>query len=453
MAASVYNVVQLDDGSITVDAPESTFPEKGYFTLYDKAAAAKGFKGHSFHKFSERHAYTKENFSIKKDEENANWTCLTAPVDKEGDTLDQYSYVPKSLGLSTLGKKGLSVLGDKDGKDRQSLGNNAEKDKVILGSLTMSPGLHIPPASNPDEPNLRCRMYRNKYPDVEETVVVLVKRIDVMGVYVNLIEYDDTEGMILLSELSRRRIRSVKKLINVGRQEVALVLRVDKDKGYIDLSKRRVSPEDIDAIEERFNKSKSVHSIMRNLATTQKRDIEDLYESFGWELADDHGHMLEAFKKLLTDGTILDKYTMSEDVKDALKKNIAMRLTPQPVKVRSDFEVTCFAYEGIDAIKAALMKGIEYGTEVNPISVRLIAPPLYVMTCNTLDQDIGIDLLTKALDKVQTEITARGGEMTIKMAPTAVGAEEEAALAKALEEAERANMEIEGDSEEEEDDE
>jgi hypothetical protein len=30
--------------------------------------------------------------------------------------------------------------------------------------------------------------------------------------------------------------------------------------------------------------------------------------------------------------------------------------------------------------------GIEYGTEVNPISVRLIAPPLYVMTCNTLDQ-------------------------------------------------------------------
>ena len=32
-----------------------------------------------------------------------------------------------------------------------------------------------------------------------------------------------------------------------------------------------MSPEDIDQIEERFNKSKSVHSIMRNLATTQKR--------------------------------------------------------------------------------------------------------------------------------------------------------------------------------------
>jgi translation initiation factor 2 subunit 1 len=102
-------------------------------------------------------------------------------------------------------------------------------------------------------------MYRNKYPDVEETVFTLVKRLDAMGVYVSLLEYDETEGMILLSELSRRRIRSVKKLINVGRTEVAMVLRVDKDKGYIDLSKRRVSPEDVEQLEEKYNKSKTVH--------------------------------------------------------------------------------------------------------------------------------------------------------------------------------------------------
>ncbi|VDL68766.1 unnamed protein product, partial [Nippostrongylus brasiliensis] len=40
-----------------------------------------------------------------------------------------------------------------------------------------------------------------------------------MGAYVSLSEYNGKEGMILLSELSRRRIRSVNKLIRVGRSE------------------------------------------------------------------------------------------------------------------------------------------------------------------------------------------------------------------------------------------
>ena len=52
-----------------------------------------------------------------------------------------------------------------------------------------------------------------------------------MGAYVKLLEYDNIGGMILLSELSRRRIRSIQKLIRVGRNEVVVVLRVDKEKG------------------------------------------------------------------------------------------------------------------------------------------------------------------------------------------------------------------------------
>lgn len=103
---------------------------------------------------------------------------------------------------------------------------------------------------------------------------VQVKDIQEMGAYVSLLEYNNIEGMILLSELSRRRIRSISSLIKVGRQEPVMVVRVDKNKGYIDLSKRRVSEEEVAACEEKYNKSKMVHSIMRHTAETCDIDLE-----------------------------------------------------------------------------------------------------------------------------------------------------------------------------------
>ncbi|KAM7294455.1 hypothetical protein ISCGN_023961 [Ixodes scapularis] len=77
---------------------------------------------------------------------------------------------------------------------------------------------------------ISCRFYSQKYPEPDDVVMVNVRQIAEMGAYVRLLEYNDIEGMILLSELSRRRIRSINKLIRVGRNECVVVIRVDKDK-------------------------------------------------------------------------------------------------------------------------------------------------------------------------------------------------------------------------------
>jgi len=55
--------------------------------------------------------------------------------------------------------------------------------------------------------------------------------------------------------------------------------------GYIDLSKRRVSPEDIVKAEEKYNKSKAVHSIMRHVSETCKVKVEELYQMVSTDVA------------------------------------------------------------------------------------------------------------------------------------------------------------------------
>ena len=80
---------------------------------------------------------------------------------------------------------------------------------------------------------LSCRYYSQRYPAVDDVVMVTVRSIAEMGAYVHLLEYNNIEGMILLSELSRRRIRSMNKLIRVGKTEPVVVIRVDEDKGML----------------------------------------------------------------------------------------------------------------------------------------------------------------------------------------------------------------------------
>ena len=71
------------------------------------------------------------------------------------------------------------------------------------------------------------------------------------------------EGMILTTEVTRKRVKSVKKLIKVGKQEVMAVIRVDKEKRYIDLSKKQVQPEDAEKAEKFYKKAKMVHNILK----------------------------------------------------------------------------------------------------------------------------------------------------------------------------------------------
>ena len=69
-----------------------------------------------------------------------------------------------------------------------------------------------------------------------------------------------------------------------------------------------------------------------------------------------------------------------------LMGTIAHRLTPQPVKLRADVELTCTTEAGIEAIKRALLAGEACGSDEVPIKARLVAPPLYVLGTNATNK-------------------------------------------------------------------
>lgn len=99
---------------------------------------------------------------------------------------------------------------------------------------------------------------------------------------------------------------------------------------------------------------------------------------------------------------------IDEATKSALISYVGRRLAAQPVKIRGDIEVTCFTYDGIDAIKEALLAGEGMGTKDMPLKIKLIAPPMYAFTCTTVMKEAGLELMNAAIAVISDKVKAKG---------------------------------------------
>lgn len=76
------------------------------------------------------------------------------------------------------------------------------------------------------------------FPKMNETVTGTITAINDIFATVRIDTYDK-DGLMLLSNISRIRIRDVNRHIRVGQQDHFRVIRVDETTGYIDLSMKQ----------------------------------------------------------------------------------------------------------------------------------------------------------------------------------------------------------------------
>lgn len=299
------------------------------------------------------------------------------------------------------------------------------------------------------------RFYEKRFPEKNDVVIVKVKRVAEMGAYVSLLEYNGLEGMILMSELSKRRIRSVKKIVRVGRHEVVLVLRVDQEKGYIDLSKKRVAQEDILRCEERFSKSKKVNQIISHVAQKHQIRVEELNKLITWPLQKIYGHALNAFRNPDFATEIVHTLDISDAIKQSLLKDINLRLASHTMRMRARIDLWCYGPAGVDAVRDVLIKGKEVasrGYDKADVKIKLIAPPQYTLITECLDKtdgekrlDAAIDFMLKAIKEYSGGDGKRQGEYLI------IGGEDEKIL-DGLDDENKSDKESSSDEESDDDD-
>jgi len=96
-------------------------------------------------------------------------------------------------------------------------------------------------------------------------------------------------------------------------------------------------------------------------------------------------------------------------------------------------------------VKDALRTAEANNTHDTQVKVKLVSPPLYVLTSHCLDKNHGILVLEEAIKNIDNTIKAAGGGCLVRMAPKAVTEHDDAELQALMEKNERENQEVSGD--------
>jgi translation initiation factor 2 subunit 1 len=292
----------------------------------------------------------------------------------------------------------------------------------------------------------KCRMYEQTYPQKGDLVVAHIDECEEIGARLSLPEYNNAPAMIWWSDATRKRVRSMHKLLRKGHYEVMTVLRTDEAKGYVDLSRRDLSTDEKAAAELRFHNAKIVHSILSHVATTHQLSLLSLYTQIGWPLYRRFGHACDAFALVGADDAEIKnvfeplQHNLPSAAMSELIKTIRHRMKPTPLKVRAELILTCGTSEGIDAIKEALVSAKSFANDFLTLDVRVISAPLYVITgqCKSFAYKAqALTILGQAVQKVTQTLIAKGGDATVQTAPKVVGQQDDERMQAQLDQASR----------------
>ncbi len=201
-------------------------------------------------------------------------------------------------------------------------------------------------------------LYRRAgYPEVDEIVLCKVTTINPNSVFVDLLEFGK-QGLVHISEIAPGRIRNLREYVSEGRQIICKILRIDRERGHIDLSLRRVNSHERQAKMDEIKQESKSETLVQNLAKKLKRPADALYAEVTKVIFNNYSHLYLCFKDVVAGAVNLEKMGLDKVIAQDLTTAILDKF--KPPKVTLDAEVTLITYsdEGVEKIRK-LLKEIE----------------------------------------------------------------------------------------------
>jgi translation initiation factor 2 subunit 1 len=256
--------------------------------------------------------------------------------------------------------------------------------------------------------------HKPEWPEVGDLVITTIETVTDYGAYAKLDEYNK-RGLLHVSEISSSWIRNLRDFVREGQKLVLKVLRVDLEKGHIDLSLRRVTKrEKIEKIRS-WKKDRKAEALLRGVAEKLGLSNDEVYAKAGALVEEKYG-LYDGFEKAVKEGPeVLTKIGVPEDLAKAFAEVAAERIHVKMVKVKGTLEVRCMKPNGVKIIKDAFLNA-KKAEKTKDAEVRfyVIAAPKYSVEVLAENYKRAEEILQKVAQSVVANVVNDGGQGTFR---------------------------------------
>ena len=256
--------------------------------------------------------------------------------------------------------------------------------------------------------------HKPEWPESGDLAIATIESVMDYGAYANLDEYN-RRGFLHISEIASARIRNIRDFVRENQKLVLKVLRVNVQKGHIDLSLRRVTKRERIEKNKSWKKTRKGEALLHAVAEKTGLPIHEVYQKAGVILEEKYG-LYDGFEKVVKEGIdVLIKLDIPEDLAKVIAKVAEERIKIKNVKVRGIFEVRCMKPNGVRCIQQAFIDA-KKAQEVKDAKIEfsIVAAPKYNLEVSADNWKRAEEVLDKITENVVANITKAGGHGTFK---------------------------------------
>lgn len=247
------------------------------------------------------------------------------------------------------------------------------------------------------------------FPQEDELVLCTVTAVHYHSVFVRLDEYDRT-GLIHISEIAPGRIRNIRDYVVESKKVVCKVLKIDKEKGHIDLSLRRVNEKQKRNKINQIKQEQLAENIVQYVAKQHKKKPEELYKEIIKKLFEEYDSLFAAFEDASQDKIKLEDFIDKKLAKE-LTEIIKHRIKPREVEIGGEITITSNAPIGVEIVKKILKKA--ESVKGGPV-IKYKGAGIYTISIKSDDYKKAEKILKESIEKASEEAKKQKAEFEFK---------------------------------------